>query len=206
MAASTVRPAKARKNVTHKKLRRNDKLAILEGLAPEIVIPAPKVYGPKPFVPSGPLAYRLVIQTQVYENYGAHNWDGTGECPQYWKAKGGNEYQTPATYAIGETTSDNEQKVLDRYRHMIEQRSEGYHEYIIGVDWVSTHEETPDEYMRRDMADSGYRDYGPSWRMLTPEAEMDQVWGMYHACYSVEGHNRRLTYTHRKPEDEAEAA
>ena len=35
----------------------------------------------------------LVIQTQVYENYGAHDWDGTGECPQYWKAKGGHEYK-----------------------------------------------------------------------------------------------------------------
>ena len=35
----------------------------------------------------------LVIRTQVYENYGAHDWDGKGECPQYWKAKGGHEYK-----------------------------------------------------------------------------------------------------------------
>jgi len=35
----------------------------------------------------------LVIRTQVYENYGAHDWDGKGECPQYWKAKGGSEYK-----------------------------------------------------------------------------------------------------------------
>ena len=35
---------------------------------------------------------KLVITTQVYENYGAHDWDGTGECPEYWKAKGGNDY------------------------------------------------------------------------------------------------------------------
>lgn len=34
----------------------------------------------------------LLIITQCYENYGAHDWDGTGECPQYWKAKGGDEY------------------------------------------------------------------------------------------------------------------
>jgi len=27
------------------------------------------------------------------ENYGAHDWDGTGECPQYWKFKGGSEYK-----------------------------------------------------------------------------------------------------------------
>lgn len=35
---------------------------------------------------------KLLITTQVYENYGAHDWDGTGSCPQYWKAKGGNDY------------------------------------------------------------------------------------------------------------------
>ena len=35
---------------------------------------------------------KLLITTQVYENYGAHDWDGTGACPQYWKAKGGSDY------------------------------------------------------------------------------------------------------------------
>jgi hypothetical protein len=35
---------------------------------------------------------KLLITTQVYENYGAHDWDGVGECPQYWKAKGGSDY------------------------------------------------------------------------------------------------------------------
>lgn len=35
---------------------------------------------------------KLLITTQVYENYGAHDWDGVGECPQYWKAKGGHDY------------------------------------------------------------------------------------------------------------------
>ena len=35
----------------------------------------------------------LVIRTQYMENYGAHDWDGEGECPQYWKMKGGSEYK-----------------------------------------------------------------------------------------------------------------
>ena len=30
--------------------------------------------------------------TQIRENYGAHDWDGTGECPQMWKCKGGEDY------------------------------------------------------------------------------------------------------------------
>ncbi len=35
----------------------------------------------------------LVIRTQYMENYGAHDWDGKGQCPQYWKMKGGSEYK-----------------------------------------------------------------------------------------------------------------
>ena len=35
---------------------------------------------------------KLLITTQVYENYGAHDWDGKGLCPSYWKAKGGSDY------------------------------------------------------------------------------------------------------------------
>ena len=35
---------------------------------------------------------KLVITTQFRENYGAHDWDGKGECPSYWKNKGGSTY------------------------------------------------------------------------------------------------------------------
>ena len=35
----------------------------------------------------------IVIKTQYMENYGAHDWDGEGACPQYWKSKGGSEYK-----------------------------------------------------------------------------------------------------------------
>lgn len=30
----------------------------------------------------------VLVHTQFKENYGAHDWDGTGQCPQYWKPKG----------------------------------------------------------------------------------------------------------------------
>ena len=35
---------------------------------------------------------KIVLTTQIMENYGAHSWDGEGRCPQYWKAKGGEVY------------------------------------------------------------------------------------------------------------------
>ena len=35
---------------------------------------------------------KLIIDTQHRENYGAHDWDGEGQAPQYWKNKGGSIY------------------------------------------------------------------------------------------------------------------
>lgn len=35
---------------------------------------------------------RLSAVTAYRENYGAHDWSGEGECPQYWKNKGTYEY------------------------------------------------------------------------------------------------------------------
>ena len=35
--------------------------------------------------------WRVVVSTQFMENYGSHDWDGTGECPQGWKYKGGRD-------------------------------------------------------------------------------------------------------------------
>jgi len=34
----------------------------------------------------------IIIFTQDMENYGAHTWNGEGECPQRWKYKGGSTY------------------------------------------------------------------------------------------------------------------
>ena len=46
---------------------------------------------------------KLHIVTQYCENYGAHDWDGEGSCPQRWKFKGGEDY----FYQLGnETPSD----------------------------------------------------------------------------------------------------
>lgn len=41
----------------------------------------------------------VVISTQFRENYGAHDWDGVGACPQHWKSKGGDTYFVNASAA-----------------------------------------------------------------------------------------------------------
>ena len=49
----------------------------------------------------------LVIWTQYRENYGAHTWDGEGDCPQHWKNKGG------STYVFENVTPKQERKIKE---------------------------------------------------------------------------------------------
>ena len=75
---------------------------------------------------------KLLITTQVYENYGAHDWDGEGECPQYWKAKGGNDYVVKKFKDINRVT-----ETVMALRGQIEQDNEGFRETIIGWEVVA---------------------------------------------------------------------
>ena len=74
---------------------------------------------------------KLLIQTQVYENYGAHDWDGVGECPQYWKAKGGNDY------VVKKINVNKVTETVMALRSQIECDNEGFRESIIGWEIVA---------------------------------------------------------------------
>lgn len=70
---------------------------------------------------------KAVIQTQFLENYGAHDWDGKGECPQYWKPKFG------STYVIDISIRQNQD--LEFWKHLcsfIEYSTDYAREYSIG--------------------------------------------------------------------------
>lgn len=69
----------------------------------------------------------LVIQTQDQENYGAHDWDGQGACPQYWKFKGGQDYKVTGVPADVDPA-----EVVEMVRTSIEESSEYFRVDIIG--------------------------------------------------------------------------
>ena len=73
---------------------------------------------------------KLLITTQVYENYGAHDWDGVGACPQYWKAKGGSDYVVKRFK--GDATT-----AVMALRGQIEQDNDAYRESIINWEVVA---------------------------------------------------------------------
>jgi hypothetical protein len=78
---------------------------------------------------------QLLITTQTQENYGAHDWDGEGACPQYWKFKGGQDYK----YALGSTlrNADTIQEIVEYFRPRIEEDNDYYRNHIIGYEVVA---------------------------------------------------------------------
>jgi hypothetical protein len=74
---------------------------------------------------------KIIIDTQHEENYGAHAWDGKGECPQYWKFKGG------STYVVDNLSvpdvMDFVATGIDPLLVLIEDYNDSFKEYII--DW-----------------------------------------------------------------------
>ena len=75
---------------------------------------------------------KLLITTQVYENYGAHDWDGVGECPQYWKSKGGSDYVVKKFKDFSKVT-----ETVMALRGQIECDNEGFRETIINFEVVA---------------------------------------------------------------------
>jgi hypothetical protein len=45
---------------------------------------------------------QIAITGDYMENYGAHDWDGQGECPQYWKCK----FSSPLPFASNVAAKD----------------------------------------------------------------------------------------------------
>ena len=74
---------------------------------------------------------KVVIHTQFKENYGAHDWDGKGECPQYWKFKGGSTYVVEAS--LNQAMSGS---VFTDVAKCIEYKNDYSEEYIVGESLV----------------------------------------------------------------------
>ena len=83
---------------------------------------------------------KLLIQTQVHENYGAHDWDGEGECPQYWKAKGGSDYVLPNLTALQFTSI---KAVVGALKPQVEANDHYWRESVIHWEVLADDQPTP---------------------------------------------------------------
>jgi len=96
---------------------------------------------------------KLLITTQVYENYGAHDWDGVGECPSYWKAKGGNDYVIKNLPWQTEADFQNAVKIVDQVRVKIDQNTDYFRETCMG--WQMVEDDYLTEFERSQLAYEG---------------------------------------------------
>lgn len=111
---------------------------------------------------------KLFIETAVQENYGSHDWDGQGNCPQGWKNKSG------STYVI-----ENCPLGVDRLKEMVEIArtsvacdNDYWREWII--DWYveSDSHKTKYELQQEEYA----RDYGCTHPIFRPEVlDLDEI-------------------------------
>lgn len=93
---------------------------------------------------------KLHITCQYMENYGAHDWDGTGECPQYWKMKGGEDY----FYPLGKGRSEQEiTQLVMALRGQVEWDNVGSRQYI--VDWNVVADDFMTEFERSQLEYDG---------------------------------------------------
>jgi hypothetical protein len=90
---------------------------------------------------------KLLIQTQVYENY------GDADKP-YWKAKGGSDYVVKNFKKFNEVATS-----VMALRGQIEQDNEYCREYII--DWVVVGDEYLTEFERSQLEYEGKITYSP---------------------------------------------
>lgn len=75
---------------------------------------------------------KLYIVTQIRENYAAHDWDGVGACPQFWKFKGGNDYFVDLTgFRFDEFTAKKLQMIVDSVRVQFESSNDYFEEYML---------------------------------------------------------------------------
>ena len=95
---------------------------------------------------------KLLITTQVYENYGAHDWDGVGECPQYWKDKGGSDY------VVKKINVNKVTETVMGVRSQIECDNYAFRESII--DWSIVADDALTEFEQSQLAYEGKIRYG----------------------------------------------
>ena len=99
---------------------------------------------------------KIVISTQFKENYGAHDWDGTGECPQYWKFKGGSNYiidNVEEHITLNEMFGKKCEMVVDSISWKIEHSSDYAEEYIL--DWSIEEDDYMSEFEKSQLEYDG---------------------------------------------------
>jgi len=108
---------------------------------------------------------QLLITTQTQENYAAHDWEGQGVCPQYWKFKGGQDYK----YDLGKYGRSEEAitELVMALRDQIEEDNDYFRNTIIG--WTVVADDYLTEFERSQLEYDGSITYPATQLTLDKE-------------------------------------
>ncbi len=95
---------------------------------------------------------KLHIVTQYMENYGAHDWDGEGSCPQRWKFKGGEDFFYPL--GLAGRSDEAIAELVNHFRPQIEWDDVGSRQFIVGYGVVEDNFQT--DFERSQMEYEGF--------------------------------------------------
>ena len=104
---------------------------------------------------------KLVIITQVRENYGAHDWNGVGSVPHYWKDKGGSQYILDD---LEHYISINDEFFTKKVRMLVEEmlpNIESFSDYMTEsiIDYSMEDDNFQPEYERQQLEHEGFIRY-----------------------------------------------
>lgn len=146
---------------------------------------------------------KLVIETQTFENYGAHAWNGTGACPQQWKPKGMAEYVFPVSldqHLRGDEIlrGRDQQEIVDLARLACTRADDYWRETVVGFYWLQDTEPTHSEHQQ--LANTGTITYPSpvrSFAAITSTIAESNAAGGYRP--TTTGKSRARTYQFTLP-------
>lgn len=134
---------------------------------------------------------RALVVTHLRENYGAHDWDGKGACPQYWKNKGSYEYVVELPPASPLSQPPEFQEILDMLAKAVAYANNYASEHVLSRRILADGEKSPDELYFEELLAQGIAEessrkmYAPTVRTLsdlhaaapdnTPTEELNHV-------------------------------
>ena len=89
---------------------------------------------------------KVIITTQYKENYGVHDWDGTGDCPQGWKMKGAHLF---SLMMDADDLFYDEERCLNVIKSMLAKESNNYESFTYvehEIQWGTPTELSSDDF------------------------------------------------------------
>lgn len=126
--------------------------------------------------PVSPVMLKVIAIYQYAENYGAHDWDGKGDCPQYWKMKGSQEEILFDGITIEMSNNSDFKEWSEELALTLEYYNECSSQEFIGLDFVPSNQLDRYEAMEAEMReDYEYLALFPSQAVYQRPDENDPI-------------------------------